>query len=437
MVESSAPEVEDLRREVESLHGQLDAERGVRVARRRRIVGHTLTVLAALAVTVALLGLWTFRTLTDTDLFVARVGPVIEQPEVAAAIGAAAAAELVDAVQLEDRLRDTLPSEVAAAAGPISSAAENFLAKGATDLVRTEQFQAAWDTALAAGHRISIAVLSGKDTTAVQSSDGMIVLDLTPVINQLLDQGAETVSDLLGRDIGAPTVTPETTQAAVAALEDRLGTDLPADFGQVTLFASDDLASAQSAYQTIRLSVWLAPLAALVLTGLAIVVSTRRLRTTMAIVVGTGLLLVLVRLTLQPLQSSIVSGVQDQGLAGAVSAGVDTVFSSLRTGMVVVVALAVVAAAVLYLTGDARGASSARGLAGRTPRLAATHRGWFLGGGAVVTLLVLAVVPGRSWGQLLWGLLVYAAYALAVLLAPERDVAVEAAAPQEPAGAQP
>ena len=35
--------------------------------------------------------------------------------------------------------------------------------------------------------------------------------------------------------------------------------------------------------------------------------------------------------------------------------------------------------------------------------------------------MVLAVIPGRSWVQFLAVLLVYAAYALAVLLAPQRD----------------
>jgi hypothetical protein len=237
------------------------------------------------------------------------------------------------------------------------------------------------------------------------------------------------VSDLLGRQVGAPTVTADTVDAAVKALEDQLGVDLPADFGQVTLFASDNIATAQTAYQTIKISVWLAPLVALVLAGLAIVVSPRRLRTALAIVVGTGLLLLVVGLTMQPLRSTIAGAVEEQGLSGAVTAGFDTVLGSLRTGILVVVVLAVLAAVVLYLTGRTRGADLARRAAGNAPGLAATHREWFLGGGAVVALVVLAVIPGRSWGQFLTVLLVYAAYALAVLLAPQRgeeDGVVEA-----------
>jgi hypothetical protein len=424
MSESTSGEVDQLRHEMEALQRQLTSERARRHARRRSVLTGVLTVLAVLATTAALLAVWTFRTLTDTELFVDRVGPVIEEPEVSAAVGVAAAAEVIDALQVEQRLRDALPEDVAVAAGPISTAAQNLLAEGATRLVGTEQFEAAWDAALAGGHRLSIGVLSGRDTTAIENTDGVVVLDLTPVINLLLAEGSGFLSDLTGREISAPAVTADAVDEAITALEERLGVDLPADFGQVTLFSSDDLAVAQAAYQAIRVMVWLAPIVALVLIGLAVAVSTRRVRTTMSVVVGTGLLLLLAAVALQPLQSSIVAAVEDQGLAGAVEAGFGTVFSSLRAVIVVGLVLAVIAAGVLFLSGESAAAASGRRLVGHAPGLAATYRGWFLGAGAAVALLVLAVIPGRTWGQLLFVLLLYAAFALAVLLAPRR---VEAA----------
>jgi hypothetical protein len=416
-------EVTELRHEVEKLQRQLASERTARAARVRGILSLTLVVLAVLATTLALLAVWTFRTLTDTDLFVDRVGSVIEEPEVASAVGDLAAAQLVDALDLEGRLRDALPEEVAVASAPITTAAQNYLAQGATGLVQTDQFRAAWEAALTSGHRISIGVLSGTDTATIQNTDGVIVLDLTPVVNLLLTEGADVVSDLIGREIGAPTLAPETIDQALVALEERLGTDLPADFGQVTLFASDDLAAAQAAYQSVRVAVWLAPIVALLLAGMAIAVSTRRVRTTGSIVIGTGLLLLLVAIAGQPLQSSIVAAVEAQGLAGAVAAGFDTVFSSLRSGIVLVVVLAVVAAALLFMTGGSSAAAAGRRMAGQAPSLAATYRGGFLTGGAVTALLLLAALPGRSWGQLLFVVLLYAAYAFAVLLLPRADLA--------------
>ena len=55
----------------------------------------------------------------------------------------------------------------------------------------------------------------------------------------------------------------------------------------------------------------------------------------------------------------------------------------------------------------------------QTPSLATRHRGWFLIGGALVALLLLAVLPGISWGQVGVVALLYAGYALAVVLAPQ------------------
>jgi hypothetical protein len=65
-------------------------------------------------------------------------------------------------------------------------------------------------------------------------------------------------------------------------------------------------------------------------------------------------------------------------------------------------------------------------MAGQTPSMAARHRTAFLVAGAVVALVLLAVIPGRSWGQIGIVLLLYGAFALAVLIAPrppDSDVA--------------
>lgn len=412
---SGDTELDQLRAEVAELRAQVGSERQARSARARSTISWILTVLAAIATVLALLGVWTLRTMTETDLFVDRVGSIIEQPEVAAAVGDAAAGELVEALELEDRLRDQLPDDLGIAAGPITTAAENYLAQGATALIQTDQFQAAWDAALAAGHSVSIAVLSGQDRGAVQNEDGVIVVNLTPVVNALVAEGSGFLSDLLGREIAAPTLTGDDIEAAVGALEEQLGVDLPSDFGEVVLFESDDLAAAQAAFDSARAAVWLAPIVALVLIGLAIAVSTRRARTSLAIVVITAVLLLVVAVLLQPVESAVVSSVADVGLQDAVAAGIGTVLGSLRTGIVLVVLLGVLAAGGLVLTGSGETAQRSRDIAGQAPSLAARHRGWALVAGALVALIVLAVLPGRSWGQVLIVLLLYAAYALVVV----------------------
>jgi len=407
-----------LQAENEELRRALSGEKSARTRRVRAVGAWVAGVIAVVAVVLALLTVWTFRTLNNTDLFVDRVGSIVEQPDVAAAVGDAAAAQLVDALDLETRLSEALPEQVAVAAGPIANAAQGYLAQGTAALVGSDAFQAAWDASLAAGHKVTIGILSGADTTAVENTDGTVVLNLTPVVNTLVAEGADFLSGLLGRDVNAPQLTGDDIDAAVAALEDQLGTDLPTDFGQVVLFQSDDLAAAQQAYLMARTSAWLAPLAALVMVLIALAVSPNRVRTGLGIVIGVALAMLLVALALEPLQSALISAVADDGLADAVAAGFSTVLSSLRSGIVMVSVLGVVAAALMFLTGRSSAAARSREVVGRTPSLAAAHRGAFLAGGFAVILLVLGLIPGQSWGQLGFGLLLFAGYALAVVLAP-------------------
>lgn len=408
----------ELRAENEALRQALSGQKSVRSRRVRSVGAWVAGMIAVIAVVLALLTVWTFRTLNNADLFVDRVGSIVEQPEVAAAIGDAAAAELVDALDLEQRLSDALPQEVAIAAGPIANAAQGYLAQGTASLVASDAFQSAWDASLAAGHKVTIGILSGSDTTAVENRDGTIVLNLTPVVNSLVGEGADFLSGLLDRDVNAPQLTGDDIDAALAALEEQLGTDLPTDFGQVTLFQSDDLAAAQQAYQAARTSAWLAPLVALVMVLIALAVAPNRVRTALGIAIGVALGMLLVGLALEPLQTSLLNAVADDGLTNAVAAAFSTVLSSLRSGIIIIAVLGVMAAALMLLTGRSAAAAHSREAVQRSPSLAAAHRGAFLVGGLVVVLLVLALVPGQSWAQIGVGLLLYAGYALAVGLAP-------------------
>ena len=255
-------------------------------------------------------------------------------------------------------------------------------------------------------------------TDSVSTSDGAIVLNLTPVVNELLSQGADFISALIGKDISAPNVTGDDLNAAAKALEDALGVDLPNDFGTITLYQGENLAQAQQWYSTIKTAIWLTPLVSLLLIGMALVVSKRPGRTFLGIVTGVALLSLLVRLTLAPLKSALLDNVADQSMRGAVASAFDTVTGSLISAITVVLVAGIVAALLLFLSGGTKSAEAGRELLGRTPSLAARHSGAFLVGGAVAVLALLAVVPGRSWAQLIWGVLLYAGYGLAVLLAP-------------------
>lgn len=418
MTMSGSGDTDALRAENEALRRQLESERTARHHRWRRVTAAVLAVLAVVATSLALVSVWSLRTLTNSDLFVERVAPILDDPQVADAIGTAAADELITALDLQGRLTDRLPDELGVLASPVTAAAEGYLADGIAALVQTDAVQGAWEATLYAGHRVTIGILSGADTEAIENAGGVIVLDVTPLINEALAQAAEFVSDLLNRDISPPDVTGGDIDAAVAALEDQLGAELPVDFGQVVLFESDNLAAAQQAYQAVRVLGWLAPLAAILLVVLAVAVAPNRGRTALWIAIGVAGAMLLVAVGLQPLKSSILDAAAAEGLDGAIAAGFDTIFSSLRSGLVVVVVLGALAALGLVATGDSRVGVATRGALSRTPSLMSAHRGAFLVGGALLAVVVAAAIPGRSWGQLLFVALLYGIFAAIVLVAP-------------------
>jgi hypothetical protein len=319
--------------------------------RGRTVAAWALTVAAVLATVLALLAVWTFRTFTDSELFVERVGPVVEDPLVAQAVADSAAAQLVEAVGLQERVESRLPPELAPFSVTIAGAAETTLAREGAEALQTEQFRSAFEAVLLRGHQLSIGVLSGQDTDNVSNEAGVIVLDVAPAVVAVAEANDGLLAGLIERRSEATGV--DIAADPVGALEARLGVDLPDDFGQVVLFESENLAAAQTAYTAARVSVWLAPLVALVLVAAAVLVSRRRLRTLLHVVVGVAGLLVLVRLAAEPVRSALVGAVAESGLAGAVASSFDTVLSSLFLGIAVVAALGVAALVALLLLGRA------------------------------------------------------------------------------------
>jgi hypothetical protein len=427
-------EVEQLRREVAELRGQVGAERQQRRARTRRIVSWIMAVLAILALTLSLTGIWTWRTLTNTDLFVERVGPIIEQPEVVAEVSTRVSTAIVDGLGLQERVAEALPEQAAILAAPITAAARSFVQDSTEALVTSDQFRAAWDTALAASHTIAIRVLEGDDEGALTLTDGAVTINLVPLINQVLVATEGFLAGLFNREIDLPTVTEDQLDEAITAIENQFDVQLPADFGQVTLFAADDLATAQNAYQAASVAIWIAPIAALILAALAIAISTRRLRMALSIVVGTALALLFVGLALAPAEDALVGAVSDKGLAGAVGSAFETLFSTLIDGIYIILIVGVAAALALFFSGRSRPAEATRAAAKQVPAQAGRYRTFFVVGGVVAAVILLAVIPGRSFGQFALVMLMLAAYLLAVFLAPsppEADSVETGAQPAE------
>jgi hypothetical protein len=126
------------------------------------------------------------------------------------------------------RIQDALPQDRAALAPLISGALRNFAVQAADRLLATPQAQELWERANRLAHENLLAVLNGEDVGRFQTANGSVVLDLSPVVQQLKGRLGLT------------------------------GERLDPNAGRITILTSDQLSTAQTSLKAIKvLSVFL------------------------------------------------------------------------------------------------------------------------------------------------------------------------------------
>ena len=198
--------------------------------RRRKGLAYTLIAIACVLTLASSLTIWVQRQLLDTDRWVDTSSQLLEQKDVRDAV----AQRLVDGVfqddQVEQRLANRLPPNLAPLAPPIAGALQNVALDAAENLLQRPAVQTLWADINRRVHTRLVDVLEGNEGGRVTTANGQVVLDLSPL---------------------------------VIRLEDQLGvqTNLSPDAGKITIMTSKQLGAAQDAVQTIKV---LSPILAIV-----------------------------------------------------------------------------------------------------------------------------------------------------------------------------
>jgi hypothetical protein len=342
---------------------------------RRRIRRSAVAVLVALSCILVLLSttvVWAHRTLLNTGTFVGTVGPVFQDPAVASAVATRATDELFTQLDLKTRLRDALPPKASFAAAPITTAAEGYVAGELTKVLTSPQFQAIWTQALTTTHQQLVAVLRGEHTPVLSSSDGYIVLNTLPLINQALGKVSGLASDLTGKPVTLPTITSaDPPQQAVNKLSKALGVPLPSNFGEITLVRSSDLGTVRQLVKDSDALTVVLPLVTILLIALSLWLSVNRRRTVLQLAVGVSLLMIVERRGVLHEQSALANAAHNPQVA-------QSVLGDLLHGFFVltawVLAVAVVVLVIAVLCGPYRWAVAMRSWVKRTGRSIAGAR---------------------------------------------------------------
>jgi hypothetical protein len=348
-----------LQAEVDDLRAELAApKRGA--GRPRRIVAVALVVLTSLVVTVAVAGVWARRNALNTDRWVKTVGPVAEDPAVKDALGNWITTELMGVVDPEEFFESVLPERGQILAGPLTNALRGFVNDQVDTFLASDTFQRLWVQVNERAHARVVAVLEGETPRNLQIEGDDVVLNLVPVLNQVLAAIGEASPEIFGRTVDLPTITvDEVPQAAVEKVENALGVELPDDFGQFTVFEARRLQQVQDAVSLFDRLVVFAVVLAIGLIALTLWFSPNRRRTLLQLVVGISLGVVLIRRLGLRVEDDVLDLVRPENreAAGVV---VGAFISSLLDATAWILGIAAVIGVIAAITGPYRWAETLR-----------------------------------------------------------------------------
>jgi hypothetical protein len=324
--------------------------------------------------------------LLDSDRYAALVASVSDDPAVIDAVSTKVAAGAVTALDVQGRLEQVLPGPAAIIAGPITDQIEQRLEEVIGNVLVSEQFQTVWVDANRALHASVVAFLRG-ETTVLQTRDGVVYLDVYPLIDAVLRQLQQI--GIIPADAELPDASGFALGTAGRALLERtLGVTLPADFAAIPVFEAAAIERAQGIVQAFdAITIASVGLTVLLLVG-AIVLARRRRRMVIAVGLGAIAGLMLLSVAVRTAKDYVVSNFADPSGAAAVAGIFTAAIADLRSVLVWVAVAGAIVVVVAYLVGR----PSWFELASSDDRMAwaADHMGGIRG--AIIAVVVFALI---------------------------------------------
>jgi hypothetical protein len=309
----------------------------------RSIASLLIFILATVLTIPALIGHWGHRTVIDSERYIQTVGPLIEQPEVQAALATAVTDAVVAKVdttsQVEGLLGNLFPDAgfTDQLAAPIAAGINSLIGELVTKFVASDQFATVWIQLNTAAQKGVVLVLEGKDGGIVRLDGDNLVLDtsvaLQAIQQKLVDSGITAAANVT----------------------------IPESDSQIVLANTPGLAQVQTIYSlTAPILQWL-PLIVAIMFGLAIGFARRRARTTVA----TGIVLlvsgVVILLGLGIGETAFVNELAGTPWGPAAGVFWSTLLDYLVAGTQAIVTLGIVVIIAGWFGGRTRLARSARG----------------------------------------------------------------------------
>jgi len=332
-------------------------------SRTRIIAARALVVLGVLLVMVSLLANFVRREALDRDTFRSTSQQLIANEDIRNQVAAAMVDQLYSNVDVAGVLQQRLPDNLQPLAAPLAGLGREAIDRGAQELLARPRVQSLFVDASSLAQAQVKRVLED-DTPRLETSDGKVVLDLRPLVVQLGDRFG-----FLGN----------------------LEQQLPPDAARITLLEADNLGTAQTVTQGLKVVADWVWIPAIICWAVALwLVPGRRRREVRAIGIGliiAGIALLVIR---RVAGSYLVDNLtQSDSVRPAVSAFWTILSDGLAEAAWVVVVVGVIVALGAWITGSGTRARRLRHTVG--PWLARPALAW--GVFSAVLLLVVWALP--------------------------------------------
>jgi Short C-terminal domain len=210
-------------------------------SRGRRLGIYVLVGVAGLLLFLSTFAVWVDRVALNTSVFADTSSELIEDEDIRRAVATRAIDAIYDSVDVEEELEGPLPERVETLAGPTAAVIRNVGPGIVERALQQARLQRLWRRALERSHAELVAVLEERSGT-VSTEEGTVTLDIGAIVIEAADR------------IG---------------VSDSVQERIDEDEGRIELFRSDELDTAQDAFQLANAVAWVLPVLTLLLFGVA------------------------------------------------------------------------------------------------------------------------------------------------------------------------
>ena len=317
-------------------------------SRGRRVLAAFFWLLASILVLVGGVSVWAHQSLLTDDGWGGIIGDAISDDEVTDAVSVVLVDRLSDSLGVNSLVADALPGPDLIA-NAVTAMAQERITEAVANFAQTDAFQDAFVNVNKAAHDAAMRTIRGGDSEALTSEDGVIAINIFPliegVLNSLQDAG------IIDADREIPDLTNfEASGTTVAAIEQALGRDIPDDAGSIVLIDSENLGAVQTVIRWFDSITGLALVLWVLFTGLALWLARKRVRMVLWLSGGAIAALLAARFLTRLLLEGVTRRQPELEARVLVSAIIDAAVDSLMwfTFVLMLVAAIVAVLAVVY-----------------------------------------------------------------------------------------